>query len=235
MGGDAIGTSSNGKSSVRYPVSTRRRSGAQYGPTTRSVEVLEHGVHRTVAHPLHPQLQAVANGLLAAQARLHRLAESTPPGSWPARADPDRWSAGECVAHLNLTAIAFLPLIRTALAEAVAIGGGAPARFRRDPRAGCSGVRPPPVRFRVRTAAQFTTGSEPLSQLLAAFDRLQQEQLDVVAPADGRPIHMVKITSPFNSRLRYNLYACLTILPPHQERHIWQAEQVLLERFANGR
>ena len=91
------------------------------------------------------------------------------------------------------------------------------------------------MRFRVRTAEQFVpTGSEPLSQLLAAFDRLQQEQLDVVAQANGRPIHMVKITSPFNSRLRYNLYACLTILPPHQERHIWQAEQVL-ERWQIGR
>ena len=45
---------------------------------------------------------------------------------------------------------------------------------------------------------------------------------------------MVKITSPFNPRLRYNLYACLTILPPHQERHIWQAEQVL-ERLRSGK
>ena len=44
----------------------------------------------------------------------------------------------------------------------------------------------------------------------------------------------MKITSPFNPRIRYNLYACLTILPPHQERHIWQAEQVL-ERLRNGR
>jgi len=185
---------------------------------------------------MHPQLQAVADGLLAAQARLHRLAESTPPGSWPARADPDRWSAGECIAHLNLTAIAFLPLIRTALAEAAAIGGAAPARFRRDPTGWMLWrTAGPPVRVRVRTAAQFVpTGAEPLSQLLTTFDRLQQEQLDVVAQADGRPIHLVRIRSPFNPRIRYNLYACLTILPPHQERHIWQAEQVL-ERLRNGR
>ena len=143
---------------------------------------------------MHPQLQAVADGLLAAQARLHRLAESTPPGSWPARADPDRWSAGECVAHLNLTAIAFLPLIRTALAEAAAIGGGAPARFRRDPTGWMLWrTAGPPVRFRVRTAAQFVpTGSEPLSQLLATFDRLQQEQLDVV----GHVVGFIEVTAP---------------------------------------
>jgi len=185
---------------------------------------------------MHSQLQAVADGLLAAQARLHRLAGSTPPGSWLTRADPDRWSAGECVAHLNLTAIAFLPLIRTALAEAAAIVGGAPARLRRDPTGWLLWrTAGPPVRFRVRTAAQFVpAGAEPLSQLLTTFDRLQQQQLDVVAQADGRPIHMVKITSPFDPRLRYNLYACLTILPPHQERHIWQAEQVL-EQLRSGK
>jgi DinB superfamily len=185
---------------------------------------------------MHPQLQAVAHQLLAAQARLHRVAESTSPELWTSRADPARWSAGECVAHLNLTAIAFLPLIRRGLAEAAAMGGRAPARLRRD----LTGwilwrTAGPPARIRVRTAAQFVpTGSEPLNQLLATFDRLQQEQLEVVAQADGHPIDRVKITSPFDPRIRYNLYACLTILPPHQERHIWQAQQVL-ERLRSGK
>jgi hypothetical protein len=178
---------------------------------------------------VHAQLQALADALLAARARLHRLADTSSPEWWSRRADPDRWSAGECVAHLNLTAIAFLPLIRRGLEQAAAIGGGAPARFRRD----LTGwllwrTSGPPVRFRVRTAAQFVpTGSEPLAQLLATFDRLQDEQLDLVARADGYPIHRVKITSPFNPRVRYNLYAGLTILPVHQERHIWQAARVL--------
>jgi len=26
--------------------------------------------------------------------------------------------------------------------------------------------------------------------------------------------------------VRYNLYACFTILPRHQHRHLWQAERV---------
>ena len=178
---------------------------------------------------MHPQLQVVADELAAAQGRLHRLADSTAPAAWSRRADSDRWSAGECVAHLNLTALAFLPLMRRALEQAAALGGGAPTRFRRD-LAGWILWRtaPPPVRFRVRTKAAFVpTGSEPLGALLMTFDRLQAEQLQCVLQADGRPIHRVAIVSPFNRRLRYNLYACLTILPRHQERHIWQAEQVL--------
>jgi hypothetical protein len=185
---------------------------------------------------MHPQLQVVADELVAAQRRLHRLAASTPEDPWAVRPHPDRWSAGECVAHLSLTALQFLPLIRRGLEQAAAIGGGAPARYRRD----LSGwilwrTAPPPVRFRVRTAAPFVpSGTEPRAELLAAFDRLQAEQLECVAQADGRPIGQVKITSPFDPRLRYNLYACLTILPRHQERHIWQAEQVL-EGLRSGR
>lgn len=185
---------------------------------------------------MHPQLQAVADELVAAQSRLHRLAESTSEESWSRRADPDRWSAGECVAHLNLTALAYLPLMRRALEDAAALGGGAPARFRRDPTGWMLWrLAGPPARFRVRTTAPFVpTGGESPDRLLAGFDRLQAEQLECVSQADGRPIERVKIASPFDPRLRYNLYACLTILPRHQERHIWQAERVL-ERLRSGR
>jgi hypothetical protein len=35
----------------------------------------------------------------------------------------------------------------------------------------------------------------------------------------------VRITSPFNERVRYNVYSALTILAVHQHRHLWQAEQ----------
>jgi len=40
----------------------------------------------------------------------------------------------------------------------------------------------------------------------------------------------VRVTSPFNARVRYNLYACFTILPRHQHRHLWQAERVWGEK-----
>jgi hypothetical protein len=178
---------------------------------------------------MHPQLQAVADEFVTAQARLHRLAATTPEESWSARPDPARWSAGECVDHLNLTSGAFLPLLRGGLEQATALGAAAPARYRRDPigwllwrTAG------PPVRYRVRTTAPFVpAGSPGRADLVATFDRLQADQLACVTRADGLPLGRVKVTSPFDPRARYNLYACLTILPRHQHRHLWQAEQAL--------
>ena len=61
--------------------------------------------------------------------------------------------------------------------------------------------------------------------VVAAFERLQEAQLASVRDSDGLPIDRVTIASRFNARLKYNLYAAMTILPRHQHRHLWQAEQ----------
>src|SRR3989449_4567919 len=82
----------------------------------------------------------------------------------------------------------------------------------------------PPVRFRIKTIARFLPSSVAAPELLVQeFDRLQAAQLDCLAQADGLPLSQVRVTSPFNARVRYNLYSCFTILPRHQHRHLWQA------------
>jgi hypothetical protein len=85
----------------------------------------------------------------------------------------------------------------------------------------------PPVRVRLKTIARFLPQSAAAPAVLVEeFDRLQTAQLDCLAQGDGLPLSHVRIKSPFNARLRYNLYACFTILPRHQHRHLWQAERV---------
>ncbi len=66
---------------------------------------------------MHTQLQNILDQFGAAQARLHRLADSLTETRWAERADPARWSVAECVAHLNLFGRAFLPLLRKALED----------------------------------------------------------------------------------------------------------------------
>ena len=86
----------------------------------------------------------------------------------------------------------------------------------------------PPVRFRVPTTAPFVPQALATEiEVLDAFYRLQADQLDAVRQADGLPLGKVRVRSPFDPRLRYNLYSALTVLAPHQERHLLQAEQVL--------
>jgi hypothetical protein len=179
---------------------------------------------------MQEQLQAIVDELESAQARLHSLARVVSEQAWMHRPDTARWSVGECVAHLNLTALAYLPILDDALARlrwSFDPAGVVERRYRRDVAGWVLWkISGPPVRFRVKTTAAFVpTGNDAPSQLISEFDRLQMEQIGRVRNADGLPIDRVKIASPFNARLKYNVYACLTILPRHQHRHLWQAEQ----------
>lgn len=177
---------------------------------------------------MHPQLERIADEYRSAERRLHDLVHTVPAERWSKRAHPDRWSVAECVAHLNLTSAEYLPLLRDAIARARAFGAAAPARYRRDPIGWLLWrTMGPPVRVRLKTIARFLpAGAVAPSLLVGEFDRLQRTQLDLLAQADGLPLERVRVTSPFNPRVRYNLYACFTILPRHQHRHLWQAEQV---------
>lgn len=177
---------------------------------------------------MHPQLDEVRREFLSAQQRLHHLADAVPAEFWDQRPGPGRWSVGECVAHLNLTAREYRPLVLAGLEECRRHDDPVPRRYRRDPIGWLIWrTQAPPVRFRARTAAAFVPeGALPPDELIAEFDRLQAEQIGWVAMADGLAIDRVRVTSPFDPRIRYTLFACLSILPRHQHRHLWQAEQV---------
>lgn len=179
---------------------------------------------------LHPQISAVVDEFDAARERLHRLAEATPAERWSERADRQRWSVAECVAHLNLTSKAYVPLLRKALTDARAVGPPSlTRRYRRDPVGWALWMTMgPPVRFgRMRTTARFVpSGDLSREAIVGEFDRLQDEQLACVRDASGLSLGDVRVGSPFDQRVSYNLYSCLTILPRHQHRHLWQAEGV---------
>jgi hypothetical protein len=177
---------------------------------------------------MHPQLETVVAEFESARQRLHRLAETVPEEHWAQRPDPDRWSIGECVAHLNLSSVAYLPLLKDGLARARQMGGSAPRRYRRDFLGWMLWKAiGPPARFKAQASAPFLPAAgQPPALLIAEFDRLQEEQIACVQAGDGLPLSRVKIVSPFAARISYNLFACLTILPRHQHRHLWQAEQV---------
>jgi hypothetical protein len=162
---------------------------------------------------MHAQLAAVVADFERARTRLHALAAALPPDRWARRADPDRWSVAECVAHLNVTSRAYVPLVRAALDEARSLGGPAPARYRRDPVGWLIGHAAGPLRRvggrvigRARTPAAFVPHGElPRDAVLREFDALQDEQVALTRAAEGLPLGRVRVASPFDARVRYNL------------------------------
>lgn len=177
---------------------------------------------------VHPELQVIADEFRDAGRRLRGLVSTVPEQWWTRRADPDRWSVAECVAHLNLTAAAYLPLLDDALARAQALPAQPTRSYRRDPVGWLLWrMMGPPVRVKTKTTTQFMpTNVRSVAGLIQEFERLQQEQLRRIERADGLPLTRVRVTSPFNEKVKYNLYSCFCILPRHEQRHLWQAEQV---------
>lgn len=175
---------------------------------------------------MYLQLAAIVADLRAADRRLHALRERLPPDAWSRRPAAGRWSPAECIAHLNLTSEAFLPLLRGGLEEARQRGRTA-ARYRRDVVGWLIWRAVTPTRrFRTKTPAPFVPGGDqPVDAIVTDFDRLQQQVIACVRDAEGLPIDRVKIVSPFDARVRYNVYAAMTIIPRHEHRHLLQAEE----------
>lgn len=179
------------------------------------------------------QLALLAEGLRQAAARVNELERRLPEESWRATPGPGRWSAAECVEHLCLTTEAMLPGLRDGIERARAAGDVVRrgAAMPRPYRLGLSGwllVRGSGSgsRWRIKTAAPFEpAGGGGLAGLLERFWRGQDELLEVVVAAAGLPLDRVRMASPFNARVRYNLYAALALSVAHQERHLHQAEQ----------
>ena len=185
------------------------------------------------AESIPPQLAAIAREHHQFDERVRRLLSATTDARWSARNDPAAWSVAECVAHLNLTSAAMVPRLRTAWAEAHALGA-APKRY----KAGIVGsilaamVGPLPrvgrLRFgRVRTPAPFIPqGALPRETILREFAEWQAAERALLLEAATMPVDRVRIESPFAPGMFYDGYSALRILVRHELRHIDQAERV---------
>jgi len=86
----------------------------------------------------------------------------------------------------------------------------------------------PPVRSRVKAAARFVPRAvRAKAETLAEFTSLQQKLLDVLHDARDLDLAGIRVVSPFDRRVKYNLYSAFRIIAAHERRHLWQAEQAV--------
>jgi hypothetical protein len=174
-----------------------------------------------------PQLQAIVADLGLAHERLRMLHASVPRQVWHHRPGAACWSPAECLAHLNLTSEACLPLLRAALQQARDRGGRTASPYRRDligwllwkmvtPSGGWKTATIPPF---------VPAAGRPPEHLVRDFEQLQSDLVSCVRDAENLPIDRVTLASPFAPRVKFNLYAALTLIPRHQHRHLLQAER----------
>ena len=136
---------------------------------------------------------------------------------------------GEQIVHLNLSSLRALGCRwsrrRSAGGRASGVLGDGP--YRRD-FLGWMLARlvEPPVRLRVRTRDEFVPvclGSA--ARALRSFEAGQDRFLAALAEAAGLALDRIEVASPYDPRLRLNLYSFLRTIPAHQRRHLWAAER----------
>src|SRR6202040_1522008 len=138
------------------------------------------------------------------------------------RPEEKRWSAAECVEHLNITNRAYLPrlseAIRTLREKNLVNHGG----FRLDWSARLLKYwLDPPSRLRLPTGAAFQPVSvQDPAAVLAAFQSIGQKLEQELASGRGLALDAEKIRSPFAENMQYNVYSAYAIIAAHNRRHL---------------
>lgn len=176
-------------------------------------------------------IEAAEVELNDATARAWKLINSTDGRLFTVRPQPASWSAAECLAHLSVSSEMFLPVIRTAVDDGRR--NGLTAKQKKEPTMDLLGrvlrwAMEPPIRKRYKTTAPFVPKSvRAKADAFGEFAALQSKLIDLLHDARGLDLTKIRITSPFDRRVRYNLYSAFRILTAHQRRHLWQAEQAV--------
>jgi hypothetical protein len=161
--------------------------------------------------------------------RAWTLVQSTDGRLFTVRPNNQAWSAAECISHLSLSTELFLPVLKKTIED---------ARTRnlvstRAPKMDLIGrvlrwFLEPPIRQKVKTKAPFVPRSvRAKAEAFGEFAALQSKLAELLSAARGLDLAKIKMPSPFDKRVRFNLYSAFLVLVAHQRRHLWQAEQAV--------
>jgi DinB superfamily len=175
------------------------------------------------------QIDSLLLELRETRARAEAICNGRTPAGLLRRPAEKRWSAAECVEHLNITNRAYLPrlseAIRTLRQKNLVSRGG----FRLNWNARLLKYwLEPPSRLRLPTGAAFQPVSvrDPAA-VLAAFQSIGQELEQELASGRGLALDARRIRSPFAESMQYNVYSAFAIIAAHNRRHLWQAGNAL--------
>jgi hypothetical protein len=146
------------------------------------------------------------------------------------RPAPNKWSAAECLEHLNITSRAHLGVLRPAFEELRKLPHAQDGKSYRMELAArlLKKWLEPPSRLGLPAPPGFVPPVDCDPEVVCAdFAKLQDELLALLKDAQGLPLDRVKIPSPFAQKVKYNVWSALVLLVAHQRRHLWQARRAV--------
>lgn len=139
------------------------------------------------------------------------------------------WSGAQCLAHLNLTNRAYLPLIGACLVEMKRQNLRRDGPFKMSWNARLlNWWLEPPSRLRLPTAPFAEPAGQLIpSQVLAEFGQVNDQVARQLEASRGFALDRVKMASPFAKNMQYNVYSAFVLIPTHNRRHLSQASRAL--------
>lgn len=159
------------------------------------------------------------------RSRAHDLADDLNAAQFNWRTSANRWSVGECLAHLNLATEASLGTIDQLVAECQMNGrkasGPFPYRIRHRL---WFWMLEPPYRMKVKTSRDLIPPSALDRDLvLGDFLRLQNAMLQRVRAVDGHDLASVQARQ--RAGFPMHLGEWFAFVAAHERRHLWQARR----------
>ena len=174
------------------------------------------------------QAQDYADAHRLSRTRAHALADGLSDDAFRWRPAPGAWSVAGCLAHLNVVADAYLPVLEAAVADGAPRGAG-PFEYGFFARTVRGGVVPGGPALKTGRKLDPSRGGPPAAsraETLAAFDDRVARYVAVCERADGLDLARIKVRYPFMRLLRLPLGAFLDVTGLHALRHVAQAERV---------
>lgn len=143
-----------------------------------------------------------------------------------------KWSAAECVEHLNITNRAYVLRIEEALRELEAknVACNVPMGMNLNAKL-LRWWLEPPSRLKLPTAPAFQPSAVTRAEeVLQAFQELNARIDGQLGRGRGLGLDKAMIGSPFAERMKYNVYSAFVLIAAHNRRHLWQAANALKAR-----
>jgi hypothetical protein len=172
---------------------------------------------------LSPQLSSIARELNEVNTGWKTLLANLPKEKLWQRPAKGGWSVGECIDHLTTTTKQMLPAIDKVVLNTPR--GDGPYKMDLKGKL-LVWFMEPPYRMKSKTVASFEPHTSD-KDVLAEFLVSQDIALAALRRCNGLDLNQMKIVSPVDERMSYNAYAALKLLPAHQRRHLWQAQQIV--------
>lgn len=180
------------------------------------------------AADLVPELQSLFNQF----ERICRDAEDLLRGlsheqfNW--RQEAGRWSIGECLDHLNVTADFYQPMIDSRMSEGRAQGKLSQGPFRHGWLGNrFVGALEPPVKTKFKAPKKFVPPPDrSMDEVATKFFAAQEEFSNLIRRANGLDLARIRVQIPATKLFRVSLGQALALMIAHERRHLWQARQV---------